>query len=236
MHEEPFTYSNVIQFARKKNRGKLPMIVVNQAYNDYMGGRASLTRTGTTSLADAPLPDNVRMFDIAGAPHSTGRSKNPECAEGPSTLDFSPALRAQLVALDEWTRGKAPPASRMFVLEAQADNKEIFQAPAYLSGAMIGVPRLDRDGNPTTGVVLPDVAVPVASYGAMNSPLTTAACRQAGTYRPFAKEVVARALPGRHQRVRLQGARSPRARWWPTACCSRRMPRSSSTRPPITRR
>lgn len=196
VHEEPFVYSNVIQFARKKNRGKLPVIVVNQTYNDYMGGRASLTRTGTTSLVDAPLPENVRIYDIAGAPHSTGRNKNPDCAEAPSQLDWSTALRAQLVALDEWTRGKAPPASRLFVLEAQPANKEIFQAPAYLPGATIGVPKLDRDGNPATGVMLPDVAVPVASYGAMNAPLTTAACRQGGTTRPFTKEVIEARYPG----------------------------------------
>lgn len=196
VHEEPFTYSNVIQFARKKNRGKLPVIIVHQAYNDYMGGRAGLTRTGTAGLVDVAFPENVRMFDMAGAPHSTGRAKNPECAEGPSQLDFSPALRAQLVALDEWTRGKPPPANRLFVLEARPEDREIFQAPAYLPGARVGVPALDRDRNPTTGVLLPDVAVPVASYGNMNSPLTTAACRQAGTYRPFAKEVLEQRYPG----------------------------------------
>jgi hypothetical protein len=38
-----------------------------------------------------------------------------------------------------------------------------------------------------SGVVLPDVAVPIASHGYMNAPLTVMACRQSGTYRPFAK-------------------------------------------------
>jgi hypothetical protein len=36
-------------------------------------------------------------------------------------------------------------------------------------------------------VVLPDIAVPIASHGYMNAPLTVMACRQSGTYRPFAK-------------------------------------------------
>lgn len=101
-------------------------------------------------------------------------------------------MRAQLVVLDEWVQGKAPPASRLFELEARLSDTEVFQAPRFLPGAMVMVPKRDVDGNAMSGVVLPDIAVPIASHGYMNAPLTVMACRQSGTYRPFAKTTAGR--------------------------------------------
>jgi hypothetical protein len=63
----------------------------------------------------------------------------------------------------------------------------VFQAPNFLAGAMVMVPKRDVDGNTMSGVVLPDIAVPIASHGDMNAPLTVMVCRQSGTYRPFAQ-------------------------------------------------
>ena len=186
VHEEPFTYADVMKSPGAK-KGKAPLIVVNHTYNDYMGGRAALTRTGAKGTADLPIPANVRMYDISGAPHTNSRTKNKDCEEGQGQLDWSPALRAQLVVLDEWVRGKKPPDSRLFSLEARTGDAEAFQAPAYLAGAVVMVPKRDAGGNAQSGVVLPDVAVPIASHGFMNAPLTVMACRQAGTYRPYAK-------------------------------------------------
>ncbi len=54
-------------------------------------------------------------------------------------------------------------------------------------------PKLDADHNPSSGVMLPDIAVPIASHGYMNSPLAVMACRQAGAYRPFARTPADRA-------------------------------------------
>jgi hypothetical protein len=138
------------------------------------------------------MPENVRMFDISGSPHTNLRDKNPECTEAPGQIDWAPAVRAQLVALDEWVRGKTPPASRLFELEARLSDSEVLQAPNYLAGAMVMVPKRDVDGNAMSGVVLPDIAVPIASHGYMNAPLTVLACSQASTYRPFAKTTAGR--------------------------------------------
>lgn len=185
VHEEPFTWADAMKAASSKYR-KLPLVVVNNTYNDYMGGRASLARTGTHAPSEAGIPGNVRIYDIAGAPHTMSRDKNKDCNEGQGQIDWAPALRAELVALDEWVRGKRdPPGSRLFALEARSADAEVFQAPAYLRGAVAMFPKLDADHNPASGVMLPDIAVPIASHGYMNSPLTVMACRQAGTYRPF---------------------------------------------------
>jgi hypothetical protein len=192
VHEEPLTYGDTMKAVVAKNR-KLPRVIVSHAYNDYLGGRAALTRTGARATTDQPMPDNVRMYDISGSPHINGRGRNAECGEGPGQIDWSPAVRAQLVALDEWVRGKAPPSSRLFELEARPQDAEVFQAPKYLVNAVVMVPKRDRDGNAMSGLVLPDVAVPIASHGYMNAPLTVQACRQAGTYRPFAKTAAERA-------------------------------------------
>jgi hypothetical protein len=186
VHEPPFTYTQVMMSERARYRA-WPKIIVNNTYNDYLGGRAALVRTGIPGTTEQSIPETVRIYDVSGAPHTTSRTKNPECSEGQGQLDWSPALRAQLVALDDWVRGKAPPpASRLFTLETRPSDKEVLQAPAYLGGAVVSVPRRDAGGNAQSGLVLPDVAVPVASHGFMNSPLAVMACRQAGTYRPYA--------------------------------------------------
>jgi hypothetical protein len=191
VHEEPFTWADAMNAAAR--RRELPKVIVNNTYNDYMGGRAALARTGIKGTVDVAIPQNVRIYDISGAPHTNSRAKNKDCTEGQGQLDWSPALRAELVALDEWVRGKAaPPPSRLFAVEARPGDTEVFQAPAYLAGAVVVAPKRDRDGNAHSGVVLPDVAVPIASHGYMNAPLTTLACRQAGTYRPFANTAAER--------------------------------------------
>lgn len=195
VHEEPFTYGEVMKIIGPMYR-KAPIIVVNHTYNDYLGGRAALTRTGAKGTADLPMPDNVRMYDISGAPHTNSRNKNPDCKEGQGQIDWSPALRAQLVLMDEWVKGKAPPPSRLFKLEARPGDAEVFQAPQYLAGAVVTVPARDADGNAMSGLVLPDIAVPIAAHGYMNAPLTVMACRQAGTYKPFTKEVLEAKYPG----------------------------------------
>ncbi len=186
VHEPPFAYAEVTKAIEGKYK-TLPRIVVNNTYNDYLGGRASLVRTGANGSAEIPIPDSVRIYDISGAPHIMGRAKNPDCSEAPGQIHWAPALRAQLVALDEWVHAnRPPPASRLFVLETRAGDREVLHAPAYLAPAVVMVPKRDVDGNAQSGVMLPDVAVPIASHGYMNSPLTVMICKQGGTYRPFA--------------------------------------------------
>ena len=195
VHEEPFTWADAMAQAAKRTK-TLPRVIVNNTYNDYLGGRASLARTGAHGTTDVAIPGNVRVFDVSGAAHTNTRTRNPDCVEGPGLVDWVPALRAQLVMLDNWVRDRAPPPdSRLFELESRPGDREVLRAPRYLRDAVVLVPRLSRDGNAHSGMELPDVAVPVASYGAMNAPLTTMACKQAGTYRPFAATAPARA-PG----------------------------------------
>jgi hypothetical protein len=186
INEEPFTYTDIMRRAAEKNR-TLPRVIVTHMQTDYLSSRASLSRTGATGSADLPLPQNVRMYDITGAAHLNIRQQNKACREPHGQLDWPAALRAQLIAIDEWVRqGIAPPPSQLMLLEARPDPTAL-PVPLYLPQASIMLPKLDADGNALGGLRLPDIEVPIATYGNLNAPLTHVECRLVGTYRPFAK-------------------------------------------------
>lgn len=186
VHEEPFTYAAVMQRLRASNRS-VPRIVVTNMNTDYLSTRTSLIRTGASGSVEQPLPDNVRMYDIAGAAHLNERVRD-KCDEEVGQLDWSPALRAQMVVLDEWVRNRLdPPATRLMPLGPLRGDPRILDAPKFLPNAVILVPQVDADGNSLGGVRLPDVEVPLGQYGDLNAPLTNAVCRLAGSYRAFAR-------------------------------------------------
>lgn len=167
--------------------------VMANATTDNWSIHASLARTGAGGTSDLPLPDGVRVYDIAGASH--GRSAKRNCTYPPGVLDFTPVMRASLVILDEWVRGRAPPASRLMPLEPRPGEPTLLQAPAHLPGAIVQVPRTDADGNALGGVRLPDVAVPLGTHGAQNLPLADRSCNLDAAYLAFARTRAERA-PG----------------------------------------
>ena len=65
---------------------------------------------------EVPLPENVRLYYIASAPHGTGPgvpAGHAICAELTNPIYSAPYVRALVVALDDWaTRGIEPPESR----------------------------------------------------------------------------------------------------------------------------
>lgn len=193
VHEEPFTYDALLAklLARKE---PLPKIFVTHYNIDYMGGRASLTRTGADGRAELPMPANVRMYDLAGAAHLNVREQDKECAFPHGQLDWSAPLRAQLFALNQWVKNNiAPPVSTVMTLRAPRDNEDVSRALQYLPKAMVRVPETDADDNPVGGVRLPDVSVPLGTHGRPNAPLSKSVCRLAGSYKPFAATAKERA-------------------------------------------
>lgn len=175
-------------------RGEVPpkMLLLNSTV-DYASLRASLGRTGAHGTADLPLPDTVRMYDVAGASHVTVvRAEG--CELPPGRLDWAPVARATLARLDAWVgRNAPPPASRLMPLQAAPDDPTILQAPRALPEAIVQVPQRDADGNPLGGVRLPDVAVPLGVHGGQNEPLSRFTCSLVGTFRPFARSQAERA-------------------------------------------
>src|SRR5262249_29792824 len=69
--------------------------------------------------SDAPIPDNVRIYHLAGTHHGGGtlpldnRVFSGAGAYYNNTIDYRPLVRAAFHNLDAWaTRGTPPPASR----------------------------------------------------------------------------------------------------------------------------
>jgi hypothetical protein len=143
------------------------------------------------------LPENSRVYMIAGTQHGgragattdPGPNINPRNPHNPM-----PAVRALLVALDEWVvSSKEPPPSRIPTLAAGTlvePDKTGF--PAVPGAAVVKVTnqvappgdwvhpkpadkayrtlvcKVDADGNEAAGVRLPDIAVPLATYSGWN--------------------------------------------------------------------
>jgi len=75
----------------------------------------SLLTTDAEGKADSRLPDNVRIYHIAGTQHViTPTMPKGVCAAMPNTLvDPRPVMRALILALDRWVKdGTPPPPSR----------------------------------------------------------------------------------------------------------------------------
>src|SRR5262245_1487271 len=206
-----------------------PKIFYTNSSTEYWGGgrAAALTHTTIDGQEDATVPDNVRIYLFAGTQHVPGGFL---ASQGPGQQQANPnayawGQRALLVALDRWVRdGVAPPASRhprladeTLVPQQKLDFPSLpgVRSPASIPGPyradLAGlppehplpflVPNVDRDGNETAGIRMPDVAAPLATYTGWNFrspgigrpeellPLT-------GSYIPFAVTRAAREQAG----------------------------------------
>jgi Alpha/beta hydrolase domain len=155
VNEDPLTIGDIIQHVAV--RGEIPprLILINTT-TDYFSLRASLSRTGADGMTEQPIPESVRIYDIAGASHVVLTSA--DCDLPPAKLDWSPASRATLLHLDRWiASGVEPPANRLMPLEDSRGDGTVLRAPAHLPKAVIEVPKRDEDGNSLGGVRLPDL-------------------------------------------------------------------------------
>jgi hypothetical protein len=104
---------------RLQTTGHCPKIFYTNTSTEYWGAAASLIHTSLDGATDVPLPDNVRVYHLAGTNHGPGKlplsATAPDGARGQAALnsvDYVPLLRALLVHLDAWvSHNTAPPAS-----------------------------------------------------------------------------------------------------------------------------
>jgi hypothetical protein len=177
--------------------GSDPKLIETNTSTEYWQKGASLLHTDPLGVMDVTLPDNSRVYMIAGTQHGgragattdAGPDLNPRNPHNPM-----PAVRALLVALDEWVvSGIAPPPSRVPTLGAATlvePDKTGF--PAVPGAAVVKrtnrvtppgdwvhpaaadkayrtlVCKVDADGNEAGGIRLPDIAVPLATYTGWN--------------------------------------------------------------------
>ncbi|WP_422033753.1 alpha/beta hydrolase domain-containing protein [Reyranella sp.] len=174
-----------------------PLLIETNTSTEYWQKGASLLHTDPLGTKDVTLPQNSRVYMIAGTQHGgragattdPGPNLNPRNPHNPM-----PAVRALLVALDDWVvSGKEPPPSRVPTLAAGTlvePDKTGF--PAVPGAAIVRttntvappgdwvkpvasdktyltlVSKVDADGNEVAGIRLPDIAVPLATYTGWN--------------------------------------------------------------------
>lgn len=172
VHELPAVSVSDLMAIVRERREEPPKTIFLNTTTDYFSVRGSLGRTGIGGR-EQPLPDNVRMYDVAAAPHIRIAAKS-QCSLPYARLDWFPVLRATLLMLQRWTADNTlPPASELMPLEAaRADDPHVLQAPRHLAGAVVKVPVRDADGIPVGGVRLPDAEVPLGTSAVQNPPMT----------------------------------------------------------------
>ncbi len=177
--------------------GSDPLLIETNTSTEYWQKGASLLHTDPLGTGDIALPANSRVYMIAGTQHGgragattdPGPNVNPRNPHNPM-----PAVRALLMALDEWVvSGKAPPPSRVPTLaEGTLVEPDKTGFPAVPGAAVVRttnriapprdwvkpepgqeayrtlVCKVDADGNEAGGVRLPDIAVPLATYTGWN--------------------------------------------------------------------
>jgi len=180
--------------------GHAPKVFYTNTPVEYWGtGRvAALVHTSPDGTTDLALPENARLYFIAGTQHSPSRFpaeiSNGQQLDNP--VDYWWTMRALLLAMHKWVKeDSAPPpsvyprlqdgtlvpaASMAFptipgVASPQALTAGPRAANPYLKGGAGGgaplpllVPAVDEDGNERAGIRLPDVAVPLATYTGWN--------------------------------------------------------------------
>jgi len=178
-------------------RASDPLLIETNSSTEYWQKGASLLHTDPLGQFDVALPANVRGFFLAGTQHG-GKAGMPRdngpCVNPRNWHDPMAAVRALLVALDEWVAfGREPPES---CLPRIADGALVpadqvaFPAVAGLNPPVAAndvspladwidpkpaapawtalVPQVDVDGNEIGGVRLPDIAVPRGTFAGWN--------------------------------------------------------------------
>jgi hypothetical protein len=175
-----------------------PLIIEVNTSTEYWQKGASLLHTDPLGQRDLDIPATVRLYLMAGTQHGgragltavRGTGTQPRNPHNPT-----PALRALLVALDEWvSEGVEPPASRVPQLATgtlvapealrfpaipglqvpRRTNRIVVlhnwvYPPANPDAAYVTlVPQVDADGNEVAGIRLPSLAVPLATYTGWN--------------------------------------------------------------------
>jgi hypothetical protein len=181
-----------------RNDGFDPLWMETNTSTEYWQKGASLLVTDPLGTRDVLHPANARGYLISGTQHG-GRAGLPStkgpCANPRNPHSPTPALRALLVALDEWvSEGRAPPTSRTprlengtLVMPAALKFPEIPGVAVARRISEFGVlkdwvkpemdmskpyrplvAQVDADGNETSGILLPDIAAPLGTYTGWN--------------------------------------------------------------------
>jgi hypothetical protein len=174
-----------------------PKLIETNTSTEYWQKGASLLHTDPLGTRDIDLPANVRTYLLPGTQHG-GKSGMPRdngpCINPRNWHDPMAAVRALLIALDEWVAtGRTPPDSRIpriadgtlvpaehvafppipgLIRPKSANDAaplEDWTNPTATAKSYVTlVPQVDSDGNERAGIRLPDIAVPLGTFTGWN--------------------------------------------------------------------
>ena len=172
-----------------------PKVFYTNSSGEYWGGgrAAALTHTTLDGSEDAKAPENVRIYLFAGTQHVPGGylPSQGAGAQKPNGNQYGFAQRALLVALDRWVRDNVepPPSAHPQLADKTLVPRDQIAFPAIpgvhspltipagyradlaepqTHALPLLVPQVDADGNELSGIRLPNVAVPLATYTGWN--------------------------------------------------------------------
>jgi len=194
-----------------------PKVIYTNTSVEYWGlGRsAALTHLSLEGARDADVPDNVRIYHLAGTQHGEAAFP-PTPGNGQALGNPMPqgnVMRALLRAAHQWVEsGTRPPESRHPSLRDQTlvqlkaigfpaipglGDPRTIEGPGHLNEGHFAalpflVPKVDADGNEVAGIRVPELAVPLATTTGWNfrservgNPTTLYALL--GSYVPFSR-------------------------------------------------
>ena len=243
----PFTYAALTDPVTGRHDGILkacaatntcPRLFHIDTSAEFWQAGSSLVGTGGTDR-DVPLPANVRAYMIAGGAHAPGMML-PACRYPANSLNYSPVVRALLMAMIDWTTaGTEPPPSRWPSLaRGELVPVDALQGPSVPAAGLVWpkvinqpeppagkrawplyVPAIDADGNDMAGIRMPDVAAPSGTWLGWNLRKVGYGegdlCLLAGSHIPFAPDAAARGGDTRlslAERYPAPGARAAKLR------------------------
>lgn len=185
---DPLSGSSGSMFESAILSNSLPKMMIINSSTDYWTRGASLLHTNVEGSEDVSVHDAIRIYSIAGLPHTSPR--------------IGVVSRALLLALDSWvTDGELPPPSRYPTIESGTlvdfkswsanwpDISEVRKPESYYKPVRLNfgprwqekgiadivpatpgspyitlVPQVDLDGNEIAGIQFPEILVPLKTY------------------------------------------------------------------------
>ena len=145
---DPFTGKTDGRYARCEATGTCPLGAEIYSANEYWVKAASLLHTTPDGRMDLPDSPYARNYFISSHQHGTGNATSKgNCQQFLNPLNSAPVQRALFLALDDWTNGTPPPASRVPKL---ADGTLVAPPATRADGTYVGIPGVTYTGLKTT--------------------------------------------------------------------------------------
>jgi hypothetical protein len=190
----PFTPDDLL--AKERQSNTVPKLFLTNGSYEYWGRCASLIHTTPDGKQDAPPPSNARIYFFAGSQHGAGSIPPRKVAAQnlADTNDYRAAMRALLARMQEWLSDDQPPPASVFPMISKDQlvtlgafafpripginlprrKREAYRLDFSTEPPQTGaayptlVPQVDQDGNETSGIRMPEIQVPLASYTGWN--------------------------------------------------------------------